>query len=41
MINSNADPSNVSYMDHYWQRIQDAVDDIEDNRILEEEPAMA
>ena len=41
MINSNADPTSVTNMDHCRQRIQDAVHDIEDNRILEEEPAIA
>ena len=41
VINSNSDPLNVSYRDQCRHRIQDAVDDIENNRILEYEDAMA
>ena len=41
VINSNADRSNVSYMDYFRQRIEDTADDIGDNRILEEEDAIA
>ena len=37
VINSSSDPLNVLYMGHSRLRIQDAVDDIEDNRILKEE----
>ena len=41
VINPSSDPLNMLHMDHCRQRIQDAADDIEDNRILEEEDAMA
>ena len=37
VINSSSDPLNLLYMGHSRLRIQDAVDDIEDNRILKEE----
>ena len=41
MSQKGTDPSLMSYMDHCRKRIQDAVDDMEDDRIFEEEEAMA